>query len=87
MERTTGLAQSQTNISQESLKSVPCVIPSLSEQSSVSESLRSVGRRVMEAEGKLEHLLNLKKALMQDLLTGKVRVNVDNNNPEGRVAV
>lgn len=75
--RVSGLAQSQTNISQNILKSVPCVLPSYEEQKRISESVSSIEIRLAALVKKYAANVQLKKALMQDLLTGKVRVQVD----------
>lgn len=53
--------------------------PPLNEQNKILGSLNSVDFSILQKEKKLAKLLNLKKALMQDLLTGKVRVKVDND--------
>ena len=42
----------------------------------ITEVLASVDNRISRVNDKLAHQLDLKKALMQDLLTGKVRVNL-----------
>jgi len=75
-QRTTGLAQSQTNISQEILKSVPCAIPPLAEQNVISNAIAALERELNLKREILQHKKSLKKALMQDLLTGKVRVKL-----------
>lgn len=77
--RMTGLAQSQTNISQEILKSIPCAVPPLSEQNLIGTSINEVNKRMRICLNRLQKQQNIKKALMQDLLTGKVRVNVGEN--------
>ena len=78
--RTTGLAQSQTNISQDILKSVPCIVPTLEEQNKISSSISSTESRLKYAIMRLNQYKNVKKALMQDLLTGKVRVAVPSHS-------
>ena len=75
-QRTTGLAQSQTNISQEILKSVPCAIPPLAEQNVISNAIAALERELNLKREILQHKKSLKKSLMQDLLTGKVRVKL-----------
>ncbi|WP_338726434.1 hypothetical protein [Shewanella baltica] len=54
--------------------------PPLNEQNKILGSLNSVDFSILQKEKKLAKLLNLKKALMQDLLTGKVRVKVNNDS-------
>lgn len=51
-------------------------VPPLNEQLKVSRALRSVDEKIFSLEKKNQATKNNKKALMQDLLTGKVRVNV-----------
>lgn len=75
--RVSGLASSQTNISQLILSKVPCVLPSLEEQIKIANSLSALDKRIKNVGLKLSGQINLKKALMQDLLTGKVRVKLD----------
>ena len=73
----TGLAESQTNISQEIVRRLWMGLPKPDEQRKTCERLESVAQ-VMQAE--LNGLTKLrldKTGLMQDLLTGKVRVKVD----------
>lgn len=54
-------------------------VPPLAEQRGISSAIQSVATLLEERETKVAHLTGLKKALMQDLLTGKVRVNVGEN--------
>lgn len=75
--RISGLAQSQTNISQDILKRCPCVVPPIYEQEVIALTLSSIEKRHNQLTLKLAQLKSAKKALMQDLLTGKVRVKVD----------
>ncbi|MEH6482003.1 MULTISPECIES: restriction endonuclease subunit S [Pseudoalteromonas] len=75
--RISGLAQSQTNISQDILKRCPCVVPPLYEQEVIALTLSSIEKRHNELTLKLAQSKSAKKALMQDLLTGKVRVKID----------
>jgi type I restriction enzyme S subunit len=51
--------------------------PSLEEQVRISDVIASISNKIKVKEYKLSSLKNTKKALMQDLLTGKVRVKVD----------
>ena len=71
------MAQSQTNISQDILKRCPCVVPPLYEQEVIALTLSSIEKRHNELTLKLAQSKSAKKALMQDLLTGKVRVKID----------
>lgn len=60
-----------------SLRKLQITLPPLEEQEVIASVMDSVERKLFSAEDRLEHFQNLKKALMQDLLTGKVRVQVD----------
>lgn len=59
------------------LKLLPLKVPTLSEQVSISRRFLSVAATVKEMESEKQKLALLKTGLMQDLLTGKVRVKVD----------
>ena len=70
-----GTTVSRINI--EDIKRIPCILPPLDEQLKISKSIQSVQRVLDKKQRKLLSLQNNKKALLQDLLTGKVRVKVD----------
>ena len=53
------------------------VVPSLKEQKQIGLALDSIAGNLSGTKAKHRSLLSLKKALMQDLLTGKVRVKVN----------
>ena len=53
---------------------LPC--PSIEEQNSIAQVLETANQELKSYETKLEALQNQKKGLMQQLLTGKIRVNV-----------
>ena len=72
-----GMAEAQSNISQDILKSIPMPLPSLAEQQKIVEILQSLDVRIIMQKNKLAQTQSLKKSLMQDLLTGKVRVQVN----------
>ncbi len=52
-------------------------LPTLEEQLKIAKSLLSIETTIEEKQRKLEQTQSLKKSLMQDLLTGKVRVTVN----------
>jgi len=52
-------------------------VPPVDEQLKISNSLRSVDKNIFSMIRKNKAIKNVKKALMQDLLTGKVRVKID----------
>ncbi|NYT60630.1 restriction endonuclease subunit S [Alcaligenaceae bacterium] len=59
-------------------KKLQIPIPPLQEQERIAKALSSVDVKIFELEDKHTSIEAIKKALMQDLLTGKVRVNIDN---------
>jgi type I restriction enzyme S subunit len=67
----------QKNLSGTNLKTLPLPLPSKEEQDEIVHCINSVSKRITLIEEKKDRLTSLKKALMQDLLTGKVRVNID----------
>ena len=52
-------------------------MPPEEEQARLADTLDALEQSKTQSERKLDTYRNLKKALMQDLLTGKVRVKVD----------
>ncbi|MGI2159558.1 restriction endonuclease subunit S [Shewanella baltica] len=77
----TGSSSSMKNISKVSLLSLEFAMPSCkNEQVEISRILHSIDIKLNKTEQKLLRTSNLKKALMQDLLTGKVRVKLDNDS-------
>jgi type I restriction enzyme S subunit len=65
-----------TNISQDILAALPIALPSLAEQVQISQIISELDNNIKKRTGYLSKIQNLKKALMQDLLTGKVRIKV-----------
>jgi type I restriction enzyme S subunit len=57
-------------------------IPKLHDQRKISESIASIDNAIDSKKLRMNKLIDTKKALMQDLLTGKVRVNVDDIKQE-----
>lgn len=74
-EMSIGTTVSRINI--EDIKKIPCVVPPKIEQIKIANTISCVQKLLSTKQGKLESLNLTKKALMQDLLTGKVRVKVD----------
>ena len=58
------------------VKQLRVPIPPLEEQKKIISILSSLDNKIQIEKSYKEKLKNLKKGLMQDLLTGKVRVNV-----------
>ncbi|AZY48015.1 hypothetical protein C0J09_01845 [Bordetella avium] len=59
------------------IEKILCALPSLGEQVQISAAIYSIQRKLSFAIEKLNCLESVKKSLMQDLLTGKVRVEVN----------
>lgn len=58
-------------------KKLHILLPPLNEQVLIADIAESIDKKILMISDKLEANKKLKKALMQDLLTGKVRVKVD----------
>ena len=61
----------------EQIRSIKIPVPSIQEQEKASEVVDSIQVSISEVQSKLHQTQSLKKSLMQDLLTGKVRVTVN----------
>ena len=72
------VGQTMLNLNTSILADLPVILPPKNEQSVIGDAISSLDDRVRCCQEKLGALQSVKKALMQDLLTGKVRVNVDN---------
>jgi len=68
---------SQANINATNLKNVNVPLPPRKQQDRTVEQIQKVEEKVDQEQETKQHLQELKRGLMQDLLTGKVRVNVD----------
>jgi type I restriction enzyme S subunit len=62
-------------ITKSNLKNLPIPLPPLSEQKRIAEILSQIDQAIEKEEKYKQKLERLKKGLMEDLLTGKVRVN------------
>ncbi|GEM_PF-607942 len=62
------------------IKKIEIPLPPLSEQEKIAEVLSTVDKKIEKEKEYKEKLQEIKKGLMQDLLTGKVRVNNLINN-------
>lgn len=63
------------SISKNSLSKVLLPIPSLVEQEQIKEKLDAVNNEIFGSKNRIKKLERLKKSLMQNLLTGKIRIN------------
>ena len=69
-----GAGGAQPNISQDIIKSYKLAIPSIVEQQRIALILSEIDEKIDEYENKKQQLEEIKKGLMQQLLTGKIRV-------------
>lgn len=65
------------SLTRETIENIELLLPTLPEQSEIAAILSSLDMLIENKKEKENKLNSLKKALMQDLLTGKVRVKVD----------
>jgi type I restriction enzyme S subunit len=56
--------------------SLPMLIPSIQEQTRIADVLSSIDLRIIAIERKYTSIKNIKRGLMQDLLTGNTRVKI-----------
>ena len=63
----------QPNMSLEQLGNLKIILPPLIEQKKIANILSSIDREIEEYEDEKRKLEELKKGLMQQLLTGKIR--------------
>ncbi len=68
--------QAQANLFQSHIKLLKVVLPPFEEQQQISCILNSMNTNIEVKQRKLQQTQSLKKALMQDLLTGMVKVKV-----------
>lgn len=67
----------QPNISAKQIEEILIAIPSIKEQKQIAQGLEDIDMKVKEYENRKLKLEQLKKGLMQQLLTGKIRVNIE----------
>ena len=67
----------QPNISQQLIKEYQISLPPLKEQQKIAEILSSVDAAIEKTEQVIAKMEEVKKGLMQQLLTGQVRVKID----------
>lgn len=65
-------------LTQQNLRMIKVAIPKKDEQSKICSTLSKISNRIESEKQKLNQFQTLKKGLMQDLLTGGVRVKLDN---------
>jgi len=69
------VGQTMLNLNTSILSELPVILPPKNEQKTIANTIESLDLRTSSLYLKYEKLQSIKKALMQDLLTGKVRVN------------
>lgn len=67
----------QQNLNVAILRTFPVIVPPIEEQKKIFESVEAISKKIRLVEKKKKQIESTKRALMQDLLTGKVRVKVD----------
>jgi type I restriction enzyme S subunit len=67
----------QIELSKADLQTMPVLLPSVEEQRAISEAFHRVNNKLQDEQQTKAELQELKRGLMQDLLTGKVRVDTD----------
>ncbi len=70
------VGSTRSSINTTILESLSVKLPPIQEQKKIASILQSLDSNIKSRELKLKQLMSVKKALMQDLLTGKVRVKV-----------
>jgi type I restriction enzyme S subunit len=73
-QRTTGMAESQMNFENDALLTTPIKLPKIKEQQAIAEVLSDFDADVLALEAKLGKTRLLKQGMMQELLTGRVRL-------------
>lgn len=73
-QRTTGMAESQVNFENIALLEAPIVLPRIEEQTAIAEVLTDMDMELAALEQWREKTRALKQAMMQELLTGRIRL-------------
>jgi type I restriction enzyme S subunit len=77
--RSWAAGSNQDNLSGYLLKSLPIALPGHDEQVEIVKTLKTINECILVGEKKIEALQQVKKSLLQNLLTGKIRI------PEGAI--
>jgi type I restriction enzyme, S subunit len=73
----TGTSGSMKNITQPSIRALEIVLPMIDEQREIASRIQSIHHKITAEKRTVRKLKLQKSGLMQDLLTGKVRVTID----------
>jgi type I restriction enzyme S subunit len=73
-QRTTGMAESQVNFENQALLETPIRLPRIDEQTAIAGVLSDMDAELAALERRREKTRALKRAMMQELLTGKTRL-------------
>jgi type I restriction enzyme, S subunit len=73
-QRTTGMAESQVNFENSALLEAPIRLPRIDEQTAIAAVLTDVDWELEALEQRLAKTRDIKRAMMQELLTGKIRL-------------
>jgi type I restriction enzyme, S subunit len=73
-QRTTGMAESQVNFENSALLEAPIRIPSLDEQTAIASVLSKMDAELAALEARREKTCAVKQGMMQELLTGRIRL-------------
>ena len=72
-----GLVSDTLNLKFNNFSQIKVLVPSIEEQQAISKVLSAADYEINQLDKKLEALEKQKRGLMQKLLTGEIRVNVD----------
>jgi len=70
-------AVNQVSLNQSDVGSLPLLLPGYNEQEMIARRVECIDQKIRIERQQKQYLKDLKRGLMQDLLTGKVRVNTD----------
>lgn len=70
----TGTSMSMKNISQGAIRTLSIIVPPIAEQSAICKRVAAISKRISHEQSKVSKLYQDKVGLMDDLLTGRVRV-------------
>ena len=73
-QRTTGMAESQVNFENTVLLRTPIRLPRIEEQTAISTILADMDEEVAALKAKLAKARAFKQGMMQELLTGRIRL-------------